>query len=291
MTSTLIGYVRRHHVGLIALIIASSGTAYAATLPRNSVGTAQLKSNAVTSGKVRDGSLQTRDFKTGQLPSGSIGPQERQGPGGPIGSQGAAGPQGPEGEDGLNGLDGLDGSAFAYALVVTNAGPTPFIVEARSFGIAQVARRAEGGEVEYCVKLEPLLAHGLIYRSSPFRRLRAMARDQAPRHSSTPTQVARRIFWAAVSQTSACIHTMPPATPARTSISPSPCSKAGERQGQERQLGADRRAVALSHHPHQRTSQTASTSNSKASSPSPPPRLAAELKRVEAARPQVLVLD
>jgi hypothetical protein len=34
MLATVISYVRRHHLGLLALFVALSGTAYAATLPR-----------------------------------------------------------------------------------------------------------------------------------------------------------------------------------------------------------------------------------------------------------------
>ena len=54
MTS-LASYLKRHHVGLLALLIALGGTSYAAAkLPRNSVGSAQLKRNAVTSVKVEE---------------------------------------------------------------------------------------------------------------------------------------------------------------------------------------------------------------------------------------------
>jgi hypothetical protein len=60
-------------VACIALAIALSGAAYAATLPRNSVGTPQLKKNAVVSSKVRNGSLLGVDFKAGQLPAGPKG--------------------------------------------------------------------------------------------------------------------------------------------------------------------------------------------------------------------------
>ena len=85
-------YVRRHHVALIALFVALGGTSYAAVkLPRNSVGTKQLKKNAVVSSKVKDGSLLVRDFSAGQLPAG---------PQGAAGSQGAVGPQGAQGPAG-----------------------------------------------------------------------------------------------------------------------------------------------------------------------------------------------
>jgi hypothetical protein len=95
MVAGLVSYLRRHHIGLLALCIALTGTAYAATLPKNSVGTKQLKKNAVTepkikkgavtgakikngavnSDKVKNGSLLSADFKSGQLPAGPQGPQ------------------------------------------------------------------------------------------------------------------------------------------------------------------------------------------------------------------------
>lgn len=74
-------------VACLALTVALAGTGYAATvLPRNSVGTAQLQNNAVTSLKVRNFSLSRQDFKPGQLQAGP------QGPAGPAGSAGPAGP-------------------------------------------------------------------------------------------------------------------------------------------------------------------------------------------------------
>jgi hypothetical protein len=57
-------------VACIALAVALSGTGYAVTqLPRGSVGTAQLRNNAVISSKVKDRSLRARDFALGQLPA------------------------------------------------------------------------------------------------------------------------------------------------------------------------------------------------------------------------------
>ena len=57
-------------VACLALAIALSGTSYATilALPANSIGTAQLKNNAVISSKVKDHSLLGVDFKPGQLP-------------------------------------------------------------------------------------------------------------------------------------------------------------------------------------------------------------------------------
>lgn len=80
-------------VACLALLIGLGGTGYAAlTLPANSVGTLQLKANAVTSTKVKNGSLLKADFKAGQIPAGPVGPA---GPAGPAGAAGPAGPAGP----------------------------------------------------------------------------------------------------------------------------------------------------------------------------------------------------
>jgi hypothetical protein len=78
-------------VACIALAVALGGTSYAAiTLPRNSVGNKQLRSNAVTSAKVRDGALQAQDFARDQLPRG---PRGAQGPkGDPASSAGGGTP-------------------------------------------------------------------------------------------------------------------------------------------------------------------------------------------------------
>ena len=57
-------------IACLALGVALSGTSYAKilALPVNSVGTPQLKANAVTSAKVKNHSLLAVDFKPGQLP-------------------------------------------------------------------------------------------------------------------------------------------------------------------------------------------------------------------------------
>jgi hypothetical protein len=91
MIAGIVSYLRRHHIGLLALCIALTGTAYAASLPRHSVGRPQLKKNAVTSPKVMNRSLLAKDFKRGQLPAGPRGEQ---------------GPRGPQGERGLPGSAG-----------------------------------------------------------------------------------------------------------------------------------------------------------------------------------------
>jgi hypothetical protein len=54
----VLAYVRRHHIGLIALFVALGGTSYAATrLPSNSVGSGQIRADAVTAAKIHDGAI------------------------------------------------------------------------------------------------------------------------------------------------------------------------------------------------------------------------------------------
>lgn len=81
----------------LALFVALGGVGYAAaTLPRNSVGNAQLKRDAVTGGKVRGGAIGSSDLSKsvrGQLAkAGVAGPQGLQGAAGPKGDPGATGP-------------------------------------------------------------------------------------------------------------------------------------------------------------------------------------------------------
>jgi hypothetical protein len=80
----------------IAVFIALGGTSYA--VARNSIGTAQLKAGAVTSGKVRDGTLIAKDLAPGLLPGrGPRGPLGAPGPPGAAGAPGATGPAGSAG--------------------------------------------------------------------------------------------------------------------------------------------------------------------------------------------------
>lgn len=88
-------------ISCIALTVALGGTSFAAAvaIPRNSVGTPQLKNSAVTSAKVQNRSLLRVDFANGQLPAGPAGPQ------GPAGATGPAGPAG------LSGVERVDSSS------------------------------------------------------------------------------------------------------------------------------------------------------------------------------------
>lgn len=89
-------------VACLALFVSLTGTGVAVVtaLPASSVGTAQLKANAVVSSKVKNRSLKAVDFASGQLPRG------------PQGAQGSAGAQG---EAGLSGLVTVNSAAVDLA--------------------------------------------------------------------------------------------------------------------------------------------------------------------------------
>jgi hypothetical protein len=126
-------------VAFIALLAALGSSAYAQlTIPRNSVGNAQLKRNAVTSSKVRNGSLLRRDFRAGQLPRGPRGPQGPQGPQGPEGPRGLTGERGPVGERGPAGPPGQPGATN----VTVTVGPAG---TGNSIATCPVGTRATGG--------------------------------------------------------------------------------------------------------------------------------------------------
>jgi hypothetical protein len=91
----LSNYLRRHHIGLLALFISLGGTSYAAvSLSANSVGARELKDRAVGSSELKDGSIMKRDLRKRLFNS------LREGGFGPAGAPGPAGPQGPPGADG-----------------------------------------------------------------------------------------------------------------------------------------------------------------------------------------------
>jgi hypothetical protein len=82
-------------ISTLCLFMLLGGGAYAAfKLPNNSVGSKQIKKNAVNSSKVKDRSLLAGDFKAGQLPAGPAGPQGLPGAKGDAGEQGTPGLKG-----------------------------------------------------------------------------------------------------------------------------------------------------------------------------------------------------
>jgi hypothetical protein len=122
-------------ISLIALFVALGGTTYAATnLPKNSVGTKQLKNGAVTKTKINK--------KTISALKGNAGPP---GPPGPPGPKGDPGPAGPfptgnlpsgatvrgnffmTGVAAASGSQAVDSLSFVYPLA---SAPTPHFIDA-----------------------------------------------------------------------------------------------------------------------------------------------------------------
>ena len=76
----MVGYLRRHHLALLALFVALGGTSYAAIqLSKNSVSAKHIKRSAVRSAEVKDLTLRKKDFKPGQVPGGLLGSRRMSG--------------------------------------------------------------------------------------------------------------------------------------------------------------------------------------------------------------------
>jgi len=91
MSRGFLRFLRGNVIGLLALFIALGGTTYAATaLPRNSVGTTQLKNGAVTKTKINKKTLAA--LKGNRGPRGLQGAQGVKGDKGDKGDAGAIGP-------------------------------------------------------------------------------------------------------------------------------------------------------------------------------------------------------
>lgn len=143
MLGRVLSHLRSNVVAYLALFLALGGTSYAAlSLPKNSVGTQQLKNGAVTGSKVRVHSLTSRDFKKGQLPAG------------PRGSQGVAGAQGPQGNQGLQGPQGVPGSARAYGQVVIDGSGNYALVPGTTKNVVGLTQGG-GGNPAACIQLDP----------------------------------------------------------------------------------------------------------------------------------------
>jgi hypothetical protein len=114
-------FLRRHLTyanvaASLALFLALGGAAYAATqLPKNSVGTKQLRNGAVTASKIAKGTRSR--LQGGRGPAGPQGPQGKQGKAGAKGATGAKGAQGVKGD---TGSQGPAGTGPAFEVFATN---------------------------------------------------------------------------------------------------------------------------------------------------------------------------
>ncbi|MBU6363024.1 MAG: hypothetical protein KGQ95_02270 [Acidobacteria bacterium] len=117
-------------VALIALTLSLMGVGYAAiTLPRDSVGKAQIRAGAVGSAEVADGSLKPIDFSKAALArmAGVAGPKGETGAKGETGPAGAAGTGGSGGGTGLNVIGG-DGTVVGTFVSFGGFGSSGYVL-------------------------------------------------------------------------------------------------------------------------------------------------------------------
>jgi hypothetical protein len=143
----------------IALFLALGGSAYAALqLPKGSVGTRQLKKNAVVSSKVKNGSLLKRDFRAGQLPRGLPGPKGDQGPAGPRGEHGPAGPRGEQGPAGT-----VPGLVTTNGTIKLNVGESRTIWAYGPFTVTGTCTDLGAGNFEMALSLASSEANSALH--------------------------------------------------------------------------------------------------------------------------------
>ena len=114
-------------VACLALLIALGGTSVAAVtaIPRNSVGTPQLRAQAVTGAKVKNGTIATADVRDGTLTAADfLAGQVPSGPQGPKGDPGPQGNTGPQGDPGATGERGPSGVVMGAGAIGGGATPT-----------------------------------------------------------------------------------------------------------------------------------------------------------------------
>jgi hypothetical protein len=120
---------------LCLFLLVGGGAAFAATqLPRNSVGTGQLKAGAVTSGKI---AKKTRNQLRGNRgPAGATGPQ------GKVGKTGAKGATGGAGAKGATGADGTGPAFEVFGTAKSVDGSTQILSETLGAGSYVVSANA-----------------------------------------------------------------------------------------------------------------------------------------------------
>jgi hypothetical protein len=123
-------------IACIALGVALSGQAIASVsqlLPRNSVGTPQLRNNVVTTPKLRNRAVTTAKLANRAVTLAKLAPNARvPGPQGPVGPQGPAGPAGPAGPP----VNLADGSITAAKLATNSVTSSKLAVTLRSTTVA-----------------------------------------------------------------------------------------------------------------------------------------------------------
>jgi hypothetical protein len=105
---------------------------------KNSVGTAQMKKDAVTGPKVKNGSLSGADFKPGTIQPGPAGPKGDTGPKGDSGAPGAKGDKGDRGPAGPSGVSG-------YRVILSNGMTLNPGKTASAIAVCPTGKKALGG--------------------------------------------------------------------------------------------------------------------------------------------------
>jgi hypothetical protein len=160
MADSPVGFLRKrltfsNVIALLALFIALGGTSYAVTaLPKNSVGTQQIKKDAVTGAKVKNGSLSSADFAAGTLLKGDTGASGATGATGATGPQGATGAAGPAGAQ-YSSVDGDSQTNPIESNAVSVASGTIYLDQAGKY--AMFARFDTRLTVDMCAGGDPVL--------------------------------------------------------------------------------------------------------------------------------------
>jgi hypothetical protein len=109
---------------LLALFVALGGTSYALTLPRNSVGAAQIRTRGVGASEIRKGAVRSSEVRDRSLGVRELSLSARESLRGRTGAPGPTGPQGPSGvtyRAAVKSTGGLDrGNAISDDLRGTN---------------------------------------------------------------------------------------------------------------------------------------------------------------------------
>ncbi len=145
-------------IATVALFVALGGTSYAAlTLPKNSVGSKQIRTRAVGSSELRSGAVRSRHIRDRAISLRDISTAARTALRGATGPQGIQGPAGP--------------SAAAYRAAVNSAGER---LSGNSSGVVHV-----GGTNEYRVSFDRDMT-GCVYTATLASLVTGPTLEQAP---------------------------------------------------------------------------------------------------------------
>ena len=159
----------------VALFVALGGTSYAAlTLPKNSVGSEQIRTRAVGASELRSRAVSSRHIRDRSISQRDVSLAARtalRGARGPAGAQGIQGPAGP--------------SATAYRAAINSAGER---VSGNSSGVVHV-----GGTNEYRVSFDRDMS-GCVYTATLASLVSGTTLEQAPAGRVTVAAEGARIL-------------------------------------------------------------------------------------------------